>query len=87
MLTVDSPVGDPDKNGFVELTIRQVQEGDAFLNPITVEIISVDGAQRVTLTPKAKDTTARIPVSHPPTMIAFDPDQTILKEIVLVRRD
>lgn len=82
-----SPIGGANTKGFVELTLRQVQDGEAFVNPLTVEIMSVDGAQRVTITPKDKDSSARFPVSRQPTTIAIDPDQTLLKEITLVRRD
>lgn len=81
-----TPPADGNTNGFVELAIRQVQDGEAFLNPLTVEIITVYGSQQVNITPKDKDTSARIPVSEQPTMIVIDPDQMLLKEITVAGR-
>ena len=82
-----SPPGHLDQTGFVDLVVRQVQNGDAFQIPLTVEIVSADGTQRVTVAPKTKETAARIPVSHQPKAITIDPDQIVLKEITIVRRD
>jgi aminopeptidase N len=81
------PNGNSKQTGNVDLVVRQVQDGSAFLIPLTVEILSANGTQRVTITPTAKETAARIPVPRQPTSITLDPDQIVLKEIAVVRRD
>jgi aminopeptidase N len=71
-----------DMQHFVELTLRQTQEGDApFTNPLTVEIVTQEGTQRVTIKPNSKNFVTRIPVVRQPTAVRIDPDDFVLKEI------
>jgi aminopeptidase N len=71
-------------NGFVEIALRQIQDGDApFLIPLPVEIVSPDGTQRATIKPDRKNFNTRIPFAHPPTYVKIDPDDFVLKEITV----
>ncbi|HEY0545993.1 MAG TPA: M1 family metallopeptidase [Pyrinomonadaceae bacterium] len=71
-------------NGFIEIALRQTQEdGTPFLIPLTVELVSPDGTQRVTIKPDSKNFSTRIPLAHPPTDVRIDPDDFVLKEITV----
>ena len=82
-----SPSGESNQSGFVDVVVRQVQDGDAFLIPLTLEVVTADGLQLATITPQSKYATTRVPVSSRPTTITIDPDQTVLDEITVVRLD
>jgi aminopeptidase N len=69
--------------GVLTIQLRQTQEDAPFLTPLPVEIVTSKGAQRTTLRPTGKETTARIPLASQPTNIRIDPDDFILKEIVI----
>lgn len=76
------PSGDSNQEGFVELEVRQVQDGnEPFLTPLSVEIVTSAGAERVTITPKGRNAVARFPVTHQPTAVKIDPDNIVLKEL------
>jgi aminopeptidase N len=63
------------------ITLRQTQPDEAFLQPVTVEIVTGKGARRVTIEPDDKETTVKVK-SAKPKKIVVDPDEFILKEIV-----
>ena len=65
----------------IEITLRQLQTDEAFLQPVTVEILTNKGAQRVTIEPTGKETTVKVK-SAKPKKITVDPDEFILKEVV-----
>ena len=65
----------------IEITLRQLQTDEAFLEPLTVEIITNKGARRVTVEPTGKETSFKLK-STKPKKITIDPDEFILKEIV-----
>jgi aminopeptidase N len=65
----------------IEITLKQLQSDEAFLQPVTVEIVTNKGAQRVTITPDGKETTIKVK-SPKPKKITVDPDEFILKEVV-----
>jgi aminopeptidase N len=69
------------KDGYVELTIRQLQPDAPFLMPLTIEIVTAKGAQRVIVNPTGKETTQRLPSPLRPTAVRVDPDEVVLKEI------
>jgi aminopeptidase N len=69
------------EESYVELRIQQIQDGEPFLMPLTVAIMTGDKAQRVTFTPTGKDTTMRFRVVSQPSNIKIDPDNFVLKEI------
>jgi aminopeptidase N len=65
----------------IEIMLKQLQTDQAFREPVTIEIITDKGAQRVTITPNDKETTVKIK-SAKPKKITVDPDEFILKEVV-----
>lgn len=65
----------------LEITLKQTQEDEAFLQPVTLEIITNKGSQRVVITPTGKETVAKFK-SVKPKRIVIDPDEVILKEVV-----
>ena len=66
---------------MIELTLRQTQPDEAFLQPVTIEITMTTGKRRVIVTPKDKETILTIRSAEPQTIVV-DPDEAILKEIV-----
>jgi aminopeptidase N len=73
-----------DTQGFVELAVRQMQDDDApFTTPLTVELVTSDGTQRVTIKPNTKNFGTRIPLARQPTAVRIDPDDFVLKEITV----
>lgn len=76
-----------DQEGFVDLHIRQVQQdNEPYLTPLTIEIVTNSGAQRLTITFTGKDLSTRIPVKQQARAVKIDPDGFVLKELS-VRRD
>jgi aminopeptidase N len=65
----------------IEITLRQTQTDEAFLQPVTIEIVTNKGAQRITIAPNDKETSVKVK-SAKPKRIVVDPDEFILKEIV-----
>jgi len=70
--------------GEKELTIllKQTQDGEAFLDPVPIEITNGGEKIRITVQPKGKLATAHIRTRSGPISIQVDPDQTLLKEVV-----
>lgn len=66
---------------MIEVTLTQKQDDEPFLQPVTVEISTKTGIKRVTITPKAKETSVSVR-SAKPTKIVIDPDEAILKEVL-----
>lgn len=70
-------------NSMSAITLRQVQPGEAFLDPVTLEITTADGRKlRQTITPKSKSESAQIGVNLAVKDIQIDPDDNLLKEVV-----
>ncbi len=65
----------------LEISLKQMQTDDAFLQPVTIEILTNKGAKRVTMTPTDKVSTIKVK-SAKPKRIVVDPDEFILKEVV-----
>ncbi len=65
----------------VELKLTQTQPDEAFLMPVTLEIITAQGARRVQIVPTGKKSVLKIQIA-PPKKIIIDPDEFILKEVV-----
>ena len=65
----------------LEISLTQLQTDEAFLQPVTIEIITNKGIQRVTITPIGKEASVRVK-STKPKRIIVDPDEFILKEVV-----
>lgn len=66
------------------LKLQQTQPGQAFLDPVTVEVITGGVKKRFVIQPRGKLTMKSFPLKQPPTAVTLDPDNTILKEAVLV---
>ncbi len=64
----------------LKIKLLQIQDGDAFLTPVPIQVVTKNGTQRVTIRPIGKETIMRVPLGTRPTVILIDPDQTILKE-------
>ncbi len=77
--------GDRTNQRYVELKIRQLQEDEPFLMPLTVELATAKGARRVTVTPTGKEFVTRIPVAIQPNALKIDPDEMVLKELIVTQ--
>jgi aminopeptidase N len=69
--------------GTLTIHLRQTQEDAPFLNPLPVEIVTAQGARRITLKPTGRETSASIQLPGRATDVRIDPDETILKELVV----
>jgi len=71
-------------NGGNDLTIllKQTQDGEAFLDPVPVEITNGSEKTRITIQPQGKLATAHLRTRRGPVSIQVDPEQTLLKEVV-----
>jgi aminopeptidase N len=64
------------------ITIKQVQGGEAFLDPVPIEITNGQDKQRTMLQPKGKVASITVHPKGQPVSIQIDPDGTLLKEVV-----
>ncbi|HEV7375362.1 MAG TPA: M1 family aminopeptidase [Pyrinomonadaceae bacterium] len=71
------------KRGVLTIQLRQTQTDAPFLTPLPIEIVTSNGVQRTTLKPTGKETTTRISLASQPTDVRIDPDEIVLKEIVI----
>jgi aminopeptidase N len=69
--------------GVLTIHLRQMQEDAPFLNPLPVQVVTTRGAQRLVLRPTGRETTIRVPIGSNPSDVKIDPDETILKELVV----
>lgn len=69
----------------VMVQLNQVQPGDAFLDPVTIEFTVNGKAERTTLYPKNKSTSATVRLNGNPTAAKIDPDEALLKEVVSIK--
>jgi aminopeptidase N len=70
---------------LVTITLRQIQDGEAFLDPVPIEFTVNGQKQKETIYPKSKITTVSFRLSANPTSTQIDPDETLLKEAVAKR--
>jgi aminopeptidase N len=68
--------------GFT-ITIEQRQQSPAFMDPFTIRINSDNSSETKTIQPKSKTTFFFFPGRNRPTSIEVDPDETLLKEVVV----
>src|SRR6266704_506595 len=66
--------------GFLTITLKQTQSGDAFLDPVPIEITSGSEKKRIVIRPEGKIATARVRIGGGHPSIEIDPDGTLLKE-------
>jgi aminopeptidase N len=71
------------KRATLKIHLRQTQEDEPFLTPLPVEIVTGKGVQHLMLRPNARETSLFVPLSTKPLDVRIDPDETILKEIVV----
>jgi aminopeptidase N len=67
---------------LLTITLKQVQKGEAFLDPVPVEITSGGKKQIITIQPRGKVSVKDLRVGGLPISIQVDPDQTLLREVV-----
>lgn len=68
------------KAGSIEIKLTQTQADEAFLMPVTLEIVTARGSKRVKITPTGKEATLKV-ASLAPKKINIDPDDVILNEV------
>ena len=67
---------------FLMVELKQLQDGEAFLDPVPVSF-TVNGQKKIeTIYPKGKTTTVSIRMDANPTSVEIDPDGTLLKEVI-----
>jgi aminopeptidase N len=64
------------------VTINQIQDGEAFLDPVPIEIVVNGQKIKRTIYPKSKLASLTIRLSGKPTSTKLDPDETLLKDVV-----
>jgi aminopeptidase N len=63
------------------ITVNQLQEGDAFLDPIQIQL-TIDGQKMpFAIYPKSKQASLTVPLNGKLTATEFDPNDTLLKEL------
>lgn len=72
------------RNGELRLTLKQVQPGNVFLDPVPVTIKTSSGSRDVVLKPTGKTTVETIQLREQPSGIEIDPRNTLLKEAKVV---
>lgn len=71
------------RGGTLIIRLRQTQADGPFPNPLPLEILLPGQQQtRATIKPTARLTVKRIPLAQRPLNLRFDPEETILKELV-----
>ena len=65
----------------IDIKLQQTQPDDAFLTPVTLEVVTAKGAKRIKIVPTGKESSMRIR-SAQPRRIVVDPDEFILKEVI-----
>jgi aminopeptidase N len=70
-------------SGILTINLRQTQEVAPFLTPLPLEIVTNRGAQRRIIRPTGRESFIRIPLASRPSDVRVDPDETILRELVV----
>jgi len=71
------------KQGVATITLKQTQREEEFLMPVPFEVATSKGVIRKWINPSGKLTTLRLPLGSRPVAVHLDPDNTILKEVVV----
>jgi aminopeptidase N len=71
------------KRGDLRLALKQLQTGNAFLDPLQIKIVTANGTRDVTVVPIGKDTSEVIKMKEKVMRIEIDPGNTLLKEVSL----
>ena len=67
----------------LRFTVRQLQAGPLFPNPLPISITTSKGKQTVLVKPTGKETIEEFHLSGPPSAIEIDPADTLLKELTV----
>src|SRR6266478_3819662 len=67
---------------LLRVNVSQVQKGAAFLDPIPIELVVNGQTIKRTIYPQSKRAALTIRLSAKPTSTKFDPNETLLKEVV-----
>ena len=68
------------RRGTLTLTMKQVQRGNAFMDPVPVTITTATGKRDIVLQPTSKNLIETIQLREKPLKIEVDPRNTLLKE-------
>lgn len=71
----------------LRLVLKQLQPEGTFPNALPVDILTASGKHRVVLKPTGKQTTEEMKLNEAPTAVGIDPENTILKEGHVTRKD
>ena len=71
------------QRGQLRVMLRQVQEGNAFLNAVPITITTAKGKSELLLNPASKELAANFPMNNRPIKVEIDPRHTLLKEAVV----
>ena len=66
---------------FLTVELKQLQDGEVFLDPVPIEFTVNGRKRRETIYPKSKLTRISIRLDANPTSVEIDPDGTLLKEV------
>lgn len=69
--------------GVLVIQLRQTQGGAPFLTPLPVEVTTAEGARRALIKPTGKEAALRMTLANRPTDVRLDPDEVVLKELVV----
>jgi len=72
--------GGPGRNGELRLTLKQLQPGNVFLDPVPLVVRTASGSRDIVLKPTSKTTTQTLQPGDKPSAIELDPHNTLLKE-------
>jgi aminopeptidase N len=77
------------KEGALRIVLRQIQEGDAFTDPVPVTVRTADGIRDLLMKPTGKEAVATIRLSEEASRNSYlnfnvqvDPRNTLLKEVI-----
>src|SRR5687767_8295960 len=65
------------------VTLKQTQPDAPFFDPVPIEVTTGGVKRRLIIQPTAKVTTRSFRLKQPPTDVRLDPDNTLLKEVVV----
>jgi aminopeptidase N len=69
--------------GLLRVYLKQRQDQESFPNWVPLEVTTPSRKSRLVLKPTTKQFVAEYPLNEAPTNLEFDPDSTILKEVII----
>lgn len=69
----------------ITVELKQVQEGEPFLDPVPIEFTVNGQPQRITIYPTGKSTISTMRLPGNPTAAKIDPDDTLLKQVAGIK--